>query len=192
MPLHPFVSGAVGPLPAALLITLALVCVATDLYKGRIYNAVTYPAIVIGLVVQVALAPSLWSGVGSGLGGLAVGFVPPFVLFLAGGLGGGDVKFLAAVGAIGGAVAASEALLLGFVFGGLFALAKLAWHGRLFRSLARTVGVLGSWVVPGVQSRPLAGAGEAPLTIRFGLSIGLGTLAALFDLRSGVLRAWWS
>jgi prepilin peptidase CpaA len=178
-------SATVGPVSAVLLCVLAVLCVGTDLVRGKIYNAVTYPAIFVGLVAQVALHG--WPGLWSALGGFAVGFFPPFLLFALGGLAGGDVKFLAAVGTIGGAVAATEALVLGFFFGGILAMAKLAWHGELFRSLGRALRVIGGWLVPGLKRVPLVAPGQTPLTIRFGLSIGLGTLAMLWDLRTGAL-----
>jgi prepilin peptidase CpaA len=121
------------------------------------------------------------------LGGFAVGFFPAFVLFAVGGMGGGDVKLLAAIGAIGGAIAATETLILAFVVGGLFALGKLAWHGRLFRTLGRGVRVLVGLVVPGVSRAPVVS--EPQLTVRFGVAICVALLATLWDLRSGALTS---
>ncbi len=180
-----FFSNAVGPWPAALLLALAVSCAVTDLWKGRIYNAVTYPAIAAGFVLQVALhgAP----GLGFALGGFAVGFFPAFLLFALGGMGGGDVKLLGAIGAIGGAVPATETLLLAFLFGGFFALGKLAWHGRLFNTMGRTLRTLAGFVVPGLSRAPFERAGEERLTVRFGVAICIATLATLWDLKSGAI-----
>jgi len=183
-----FFSNAVGPAPALLLLALALACAATDLWKGRIYNAVTYPAIVAGVVLQIALHGA--SGVWLALGGFAVGFFPAFLLFALGGMGGGDVKLLGAIGTIAGAVPATETLILAFFFGGFFALAKLAWHGRLFRSFGRVGRSLAGLVVPGLGRIPLEPDGEPRLTVRFGIAICLATLATLWDLRSGAISAW--
>jgi prepilin peptidase CpaA len=178
-------SAAVGPAPALLLLALAVICVITDLWKARIFNAVTYPAIAAGLMLQVAAhgVPGLWSA----LAGFAVGFFPPFLLFALGGIGGGDVKLLAAVGTIAGAAPATEALILGFLFGGVFALAKLAWHGVLFASLWRALKAMAGFVVPGIRRTPLVELGRPSYTIRFGVSIALGTIAMLWDLRTGAL-----
>lgn len=109
-----FFSGTVGPVPAAVLLAVAVVCAITDLWKGKIYNAVTYPAMAIGVVL--ALAQHGAPGIFYALGGFAVGFFPAFVLFALGGMGGGDVKLLGAIGAIAGAIAATETLILAFIF----------------------------------------------------------------------------
>lgn len=180
-------SAAVGPVPAMMLVALAVACAATDLWKGRIYNAVTYPAIALGFVVQIALhgAP----GAVSALGGFAVGFFPAFLLFALGGMGGGDVKLLGAIGALAGAVPATETLILAFLFGGFFALAKLAWHGQLFRSFGHVLRTLAGFVIPGLGRKPLAPEGEPRLTVRFGVAICLATLATLYDLHSGAIYA---
>jgi prepilin peptidase CpaA len=182
-----FFSASVGPLPAALLVGLAVACAITDLWKERIYNVVTLPAMFVGLAVQVGLhgVPGLWIA----LGGFAVGFFPAFVLFALGGMGGGDVKLLGAVGALAGAVPATETLILAFLFGGLFALGKLAWHGRLFATFGRTLRTLAGFVVPGLPRAPLEKPGEERLTIRFGVAICVATLATLWDLRSGALSS---
>src|SRR5579863_2601013 len=119
-------SATVGAAPALALIAVAAVCAVTDLVSGKIYNAVTYPAIALGFAMQLALHGS--SGLWLALAGFTVGFFPAFVLFAVGGMGGGDVKLLAAVGALGGAIAATETLILAFVVGGVLALGKLAWH----------------------------------------------------------------
>lgn len=178
-----FFSGTVAAEPALLLLAVAIVCALTDLKNGRIYNAVTYPAALVGLLLAFTLQGT--NGLLSSLGGFAVGFVPSFLLFTVGGMGGGDVKLLGAVGAIAGAVAAAETLVLAFLFGGLFALFKLAWRGRLFVTLGRPLRVAAGWLVPGVTP---AEPWDAPaLTVPFGAAICLGALATLWDLRTGGL-----
>ena len=179
-----FFSATVGPWPAVSLLVLAVACAVTDLWKGRIYNAVTYPAIVLGFVLAIALHGK--AGFFSALGGFAVGFFPGFLLFALGAMGGGDVKLLGAVGAIAGAVAATETLILAFVIGGFLALAKLAWHGQLFRTLGRTLRTMAAFVVPGL-GRPTEEQAPKRLEIKFGVAIAIATLATLWDLRSGAL-----
>lgn len=180
-----FFSGTVGPLPAVVLLVVAVTCAVTDLWKGKIYNAVTYPATLVGFAL--ALASHGVSGVFYALGGFAVGFFPAFVLFALGGMGGGDVKLLGAIGAVAGAIAATETLVLAFLFGGLFALGKLAWHGQLFRTLWRTLRTLAGYVVPGIARAQAEGA--ARLEVRFGVAICVALLATLWDLRSGAISS---
>jgi prepilin peptidase CpaA len=180
---HTFFSATVGPAPAILLLAMALISAFTDLTRGKIYNAVTYPAVLVGVALQLGLhgGPGLFLA----LGGFAVGFFPAFLLFVLGGMGGGDVKLLGAIGAIAGPIVATETLILAFLFGGLFALGKLAWHGQLFDSLLRIVRVLAGYVVPGLGRA--AAATTPALTVRFGVAICLAALAALWDLRTGAL-----
>jgi prepilin peptidase CpaA len=178
-------SGTVGPAPAVVLLAVALTCAVTDLWKGKIYNAVTYPAMALGVVLSV------WqhgvSGIFFALGGFAVGFFPAFVLFALGGMGGGDVKLLGAIGAIAGAVAATETLILAFLVGGLFALGKLAWHGRLFATLGRTLRSIFGTLWPGLG--PTKAPAEGRLEVRFGVAICVALVSTLWDLRSGALSS---
>src|SRR3954469_11993081 len=143
-----FFSHAVGPWPAVLLLALAVSCAVTDLWKGRIYNAVTYPAIAAGFVLQVALHGP--SGLVLALGGFAVGFFPAFLLFALGGMGGGDVKLLGAIGVFAGPVPTTEILVFAFLVGGFFALVKLAWQGTLLRTMWRTLRYFAGLMVPGL------------------------------------------
>jgi prepilin peptidase CpaA len=176
-------SGTVGPVPAVVLLVVAVTCAVTDLWKGKIYNAVTYPAMALGVVL--ALVQHGANGIWLALGGFAVGFFPAFVLFALGGMGGGDVKLLGAIGAIAGAIAATETLILAFLVGGLFALGKLAWHGRLFATLGRTLRSIAGTLWPGL-GKPAAATTER-LEVRFGVAICVALVATLWDLRSGAL-----
>jgi prepilin peptidase CpaA len=178
-------SGTVGPIPAVVLLIVAVTCAVTDLARGKIYNAVTYPAMALGVVLGVIQHGV--PGIFFALGGFAVGFFPAFVLFALGGMGGGDVKLLGAIGAIAGAVAATETLILAFLVGGIFALGKLAWHGRLFATLGRTLRSIVGTLWPGL-GRPAAPP-EGRLEVRFGVAICVALVATLWDLRSGALSS---
>src|SRR5262245_53199832 len=93
-----------GPVQAtAILIGLVVVIAAiTDCWKGKIYNCLTLPAL--------AIAP-LWHLRWQGLQGLwfslegfgiAAGIPIAMSLLFGKGLGGGDIKLIAALGALGG------------------------------------------------------------------------------------------
>lgn len=74
---------------------LAAVSAATDLYCGKIYNAVTVPALCLGLLLTVQKSGA--AGILDILcaAGFTVMLLTPF--YRAGGLGAGDIKLLAAV-----------------------------------------------------------------------------------------------
>ena len=66
-------------------------------------------------------------GLGSAALGLLVGFGPLFVVYLAGGLGGGDVKLMAAVGAFLGPFWTAHALLYACQVGAVLSVATILW-----------------------------------------------------------------
>lgn len=107
----------------------ALVALVCDLFRGRIYNALTVPFAIFGLVVSTWLSgvPGLAN---SGVG-LLLGLILFFPLFLGGVMGGGDVKFLAAVGAWVGMKTTIEIAVLSVLFGGLMALLILVFTGKI-------------------------------------------------------------
>jgi prepilin peptidase CpaA len=181
-------TASMATLPAALLVALGLICAYTDVRRGRIYNAITYPAIALGLIVQVALFG--WAGALSAVEGFAVGFFPAFIVFATGGMGGGDVKLLGAIGALAGPTAALETLLISLMFGAFFGLAQLAWHGKLLHSLWRCVRWLGGLFVPSVRPTP-AQKNDPHLQVRFGLAIACGIAATIWDLRLGGLSMFF-
>ena len=173
--------GVVANAAAIILVAVVVISAVSDVWKGKIYNVVTYPAIVIGFGLQ--LAQHGFAGLMSSLEGLAICVLPTLPLLLLGGLGGGDVKLLAVVGIVAGWPAAAEALLLTFVFAGLVALGELAWHGRLYATLWRALRVAVGLVVR--KWRPPAPT-TPPLPVRFAVAVCLGVLATLWDLQSGV------
>lgn len=115
LPLHPF--WASHGLAAALTLVVAL----GELRTGRIPTA----WVAVGLAVGAALAAHDRL-IGAHALGLLLAFVPGFLAFRSGHLGGGGVKWFAVVGWMVGA--RSTALLLGAV--ALAALAFVLWHRR--------------------------------------------------------------
>ena len=112
-------------------------CVAVgagDLWSRRIPNWLTYPVLLIGLTHH-SVQQGLDGFVDSALGVLVA--VPFAVLFALRLFGGGDVKCMAAIGAVVGFnQAVNIALTAIFIGAGLGALV-LIWQGRLLSSLKR-------------------------------------------------------
>jgi len=116
-----------------------------------------------------------WDGLMGAVGGLLVGLACLLGPFLLGGMGGGDVKLMAAVGTCLGVRGAVYAVVDTALAGGVLALGALARHRFGGKSIAR-------------HARPAEGAREstasAPagtggrLTVPYGLAIAVGTLAA--------------
>lgn len=97
-----------------------------DYRTRKLPNWMTVSAAALGLVCQVAF--NGLAGLGQSLGGFAVGFGILLVLWLIGGGGAGDVKFMGALGAWMGPKWILVTFLLSAVvavFGGFFMLAAL-------------------------------------------------------------------
>jgi prepilin peptidase CpaA len=108
-----------------LLLAIAASAAVTDVRQGKVHNVLTYTGVIAGLVLNAVLPAGI--GLGQALLGLVVGFVPLFLAYLAGGLGGGDVKLMAAVGAFVGPAAALWALLYTSIVGAALCLALILW-----------------------------------------------------------------
>jgi prepilin peptidase CpaA len=84
-------------LPASIVLAAAMVAAILDIWKFKVYNALTVPLLLTGLVYHV-IAGGIQGLMGS-LIGILSGFAVLFVVYTMGGVGAGDVKLMAAVGA---------------------------------------------------------------------------------------------
>jgi prepilin peptidase CpaA len=116
--------------------------------------------------------------------GLAIGFLPLFIVFVIGGLGGGDVKLMAAIGAIKGYPFIVYALFYSGLVGGLLAIITMIWRGVLLKSIHNILRTMLTSVIPGFKTVPLNPEDSYP--IHFGFAICMGTLWALVDQVLGV------
>ena len=148
----------------------------TDLRSSRIPNWLTFPAMGIALLGHIWLGGlqgaifsllGLWAGLGLFL-----------ILYISGSIGAGDVKLMAAVGAIMGPYGALISGLLAMMVGGLYALGAMCYQwgfaitGRKLASAAQGGLLMGgkAWT----QELTL------PFRLRYGLAVAGGTL--LFQL----------
>jgi len=112
---------------AAVLGFIALAAV-SDWRQRRIPNRLNLAAVIVGLTLQLCTAG--FEGVLSGLLGIVAGLGVLLLPFLAGMVGGGDVKFVAAVGAFLGWETTLAGLAVGVMLGGVAGAVTLARHGR--------------------------------------------------------------
>jgi prepilin peptidase CpaA len=149
--------------------------------KGRIIpNWLTVTVLVVALIVRAVGTESLLAG----LGGAGIALMAALPLFLARAIGGGDVKFLTAFGAVLGTGRILPALLLVSVAAGVLALVSAAYRGRvtsLVGDSARlalhsvSLGYLGS---RRDLTRAAADPGREPVPL--GVAIAAGCMLALF------------
>lgn len=157
------------------LITVMGISALTDIRTGKIYNSITYPAIGIGILMS-ALVPSV--GLGQSLLGIGVALIFFGGMWVAGGLGAGDVKLMVAIGAVKGSTFLLASSVNIVVIGCLMGLGVLAWRGRLWSALA-WVGKMLVWMVSPWRKRPVLVTEQT--TIPFGPAICLGALVTLLN-----------
>ena len=118
-----------------------------DVRTGRVPNLLTYPAILIALLGWAAWGwlgsaeTSTGEAVRQALIGLSAGLVPFAMIFAAGGLGGGDVKTMTAVGAISASwQCVLSTAFYAFLLGGVFALVVMFRRGLVRQTFSNLFG----------------------------------------------------
>jgi prepilin peptidase CpaA len=165
--------------PAACVLVTVIVGAVWDLATRRIPNALTFGSAGCALVFAAwhgGPTELLWSGAGY-LSGLAL-FLPLFIL---GGMGAGDVKLLAAVGAWLGPRGAFWVALWTSVAGGGLALvvaARYKYFGNAVRNVARMVGA--GWMTGLSRSPDLALADAAAPRLAYAVAIAVGACMTLW------------
>jgi prepilin peptidase CpaA len=158
-------------------------CMASDLRTRRIPYLLTLPVIALGLALGTFMDGL--AGFGTALGGAALAtalLIGPFAL---GGIGGGDVKMMAAVGTLVGPQALLASLGTGVLLGGVFGAWALWRRGRLAERLLAIVTLCHSAVLTRSADPLRAPAADAgAVTLPYSVPLGLGTALALW-LRAG-------
>ena len=153
---------------------------ATDVAWRRIPNALTISGLCLALGLRALQGgPMLVDG----LLGAAMGFALSFPFFALGGMGGGDVKLITAVGAFLGPFQLTYALLATALIGGLFALIVAARRGALGRVVRSSGGVAaqlfaGLAMRADLKSLPTLET-EGAIRIPYGVPIALGAVFGL-------------
>ena len=166
-------------LNSVIAIGVGLTACVTDLRSRRIPNMLTFGAAGAGLVF--AAVTGGWTGFGNATLGWLIGALAFIVPFALGGLGGGDVKLLAAIGAWLGPSGAFWVALYAGVAGGVMALGVSLATGYLRRALSNVSLLLMHWRVWGL--RPLSEVsleGSDGPRLAYALPILAGLVTALW------------
>jgi prepilin peptidase CpaA len=174
------------PLPiVATLLVFVLSCCVFDVRTRRIPNAISAPAILIGLILNGLYFGS--AGLLASAGGVVVMIAVLIAPFALGGIGAGDVKMMAAVGAFLGPRLAILGLALGMGVGGIVMAVHLVRLGRLTEKVGALQAMISSAVVTR-STAPLRVAADDPgaISLPYSVPLGLGTAAAI--LAAAALR----
>lgn len=141
----------------------------TDLLKGKIYNWLTYPAILVGLAYGIYSGNIADSLLGTVLGLLCFGWI-----FLKGMMGGGDLKLLMAFGAWGGSAYVLKTALLSILVGGVLSAILLLQKKKLASFMTKLRLWFASVVVKELRdARPEV---DRSLTMPFGIPLAIAAV----------------
>lgn len=159
-------------------IVLAVACF-MDLRSRRIPNWLVLPFLVAGVAVSAWLQGR--SGIEHSLEGVGLGLLIYGFLFWMGGMGAGDVKLSAAIGAWIGPYQLFIALILTGIAGGIMVLCWAAMGGFLKELFTGTGDLIFSWRRR-KQNRDLEPALSNPLKrkMAYAPAIAIGTLISFF------------
>ena len=168
-------------MPVSTLCALAVGCAAcfTDIRSRRIPNALTFGAAGAAIVFHT-VAPT-GAGFVDAVEGWFVGALIMFVPFALRGLGGGDVKLIAALGAWLGPANAMWLGLYAGVAGLVMALVVAVYSGYLRKALSNVWFLLQHWTVNGI--RPLEDIsleGSSGPRLAYALPIFAGLVMAIW------------
>jgi prepilin peptidase CpaA len=144
----------------------------------RVPNWITFPMVFSGLVYNVCV--SGWSGLGDGLLGTAVGLLCLLPLYAVGGMGAGDVKLMAGVGAWLGAGVTFYAFCVSTVVGAIMAVIMVLYKKRFGQHYANFVMIFTEWMTiknPRELSRLAAERKSSMFLLPYGIPICIGTIA---------------
>lgn len=180
---QPSLSGA-GQILLGILVAIAAVF---DIRFRRIPNWLVLAGIVAGLGWNAY--SSGWPGLGRGAEGLGLGFILYFPLYLIRARGAGDVKLLAAVGAITGPGNCFWIFLSTAILGGLIAVLVLLLRGRLQKTLFNVAWIardLMHFQAPYKSSEELDVTSSKGLRLPHAAMMAVGTIAFLLMARRGL------
>ena len=160
-------------------LAVAFLALGYDLSMRRIPNLLTFSAAAAALVFHGVAAG--WTGVAHAGAGLIVGLLMFLPVFWLGGLGGGDVKLLAALGAWIGPGPALWMAAFTALAGGPLAVLVAVWHGYGRTMVENVWSLLMFWRVAGVRPHPALTleTGTAP-RLPYAIPIAAGLIATLW------------
>jgi prepilin peptidase CpaA len=162
---------------ATITLLITSIAVYTDVRWGKIFNALTFPALGVGLVINTVVNGG--SGALLSVEGIALGFALFIVSAIFGRiLGGGDIKLLMAIGALQGPVFLAWALLYTALAGAVLALVVGLYRGVLGQRVRFLFASLYLRINQGVPMEMNEAAGTSP-RLPYAIAIGLGSLVTI-------------
>ncbi len=169
------------------LVSVVLVAAAIiDGWKLKVPNWITFPFIISGWIYSTTCFG--WAGFGWSLVGTCVGLGLLLPLYAIGGMGAGDVKLLAGVGAWVWGTITLYAFCLSAIIGGAIALAMIFWkrnwreHLSQFRTIVYEIAIIRE---PNQLSSIAAERKSSMMLLPYGIPIAIGTI--IYFIWTGML-----
>jgi prepilin peptidase CpaA len=155
------------------LIPLAALVIYYDVRYRRIPNSFVLATLIAGLILNLAIGGV--SGGISSIGGCVFAFILMFMLHVFGAMGAGDVKLLAAIGAVIGAQLVLQTFVVVVLTGGVLALFNILRTG-IFRTTMIRVLQIFVGMLPGWQMPKFSVPADRRLTVPYGVAITIGAI----------------
>jgi prepilin peptidase CpaA len=172
--------------PVWFLTVALIVAAAIDGWKLKVPNWLTFPLIISGWIYSGAAFG--WEGLGYSLLGTVAGLAMLLPLYAIGGMGAGDVKLLAGVGAWVWTTTTAYSFVLSAMVGGVIAVAMVLWkrswakHQNQFWMILSEIATIRK---PERLAAIAAQRKSSMLLLPYGIPIAIGTI--IYFALSGML-----
>jgi len=157
-----------------ILVIVLLVATITDLTKNKVYNWLTFPAIILGLALNLFENGML--GCWQSASGLVIGGIVFLPLFLLKGMGAGDIKLMSVIGSFMGVIFVINSAIYIAILGGVIAIVMLIIKGKLLDMLKNISNICLSSFMPKFSVHKSVNKE----TIPYAVVISLGTVLKYF------------
>jgi prepilin peptidase CpaA len=163
---------------SAAVIVCALVAAGFDVKTRRIPNVLCAGGMLAGLLVH--LASGGWRSMFASCASLLLCGAVFLMVYVAGGMGAGDVKLIAAQGSLLGLSGVAPLLALTAIAGGVMALVYAGWRGRLRQTGMNVLQLVSHHASRGLEPHPEFNVlNMTTLRLPYALAIGVGSIATL-------------
>ncbi len=167
--------------PVKLVAVVLIVAAWIDGKELRVPNWITFPMVLSGLIYTTTVGG--WGGLGFGLWGMTVGLLTLLPLYAVGGMGAGDVKLMAGIGAWLGATVTWYAFCVSVIVGAVMAVIMVLWRGSWEKHYTNFLVIIMEFATikkPEALYKIAAERKPQMLLLPYGIPICIGSIAYFF------------